>query len=179
MGSTGLRMLSIVVGILMIILGIVGMFFTTGFFWVIMVIASIGALFYGIAAIVEGVSDKEAKSIMRILMIIFGIILIILSLIILIGSIINPLGAAELFVFIVAIVILIVGIRDIIEGIAYKEERTWVRILDVVVGILGIIIAILVFLEPTFGALFVTIFVIVWLIMTGIIRIVAGFAAKE
>ena len=133
----------------------------------------------GIALIIEGAINKELKTIVRVFAIIAGILAGIIGIILMIRSIVDPMAGLELFLLIVAITLLVLGIYRIVEGIGTRNYPTWYRVLGVIVGILEIIFSIIIFLEPAFGALFVLIFVQIWLIIAGVMRIISAFLPSK
>ena len=179
MAGVGKRILFILLGLLMIFLAIASFFFPEAFLWGVMVVASIAILTAGMAFIIEGAINKELKTIVRILAVIAGIFAGIIGIILMIRSIVDPLAGLDLFLFIVAITLLVLGIYRIVEGIGTKSYPGWYRVLGVIVGILEIIFSIIIFIDTALGALFVIVFVQIWLIIEGVSRIIQAFLPSK
>lgn len=101
---------------------------------------------------------------LRILKTIFGIIAIILAFWLIL---IPPLAGFFFLVFLFATGFLLVGIIAIIRGIFNRQLPGWLRVINIIVGIIILILAPLPWLEP--GGILVTSVMILWLMSFGLI----------
>ena len=179
MSGIGMRILNFILGVILILLAFIPYFFPLEFLWTLILVASIAVLIIGVVFIVESITQKDAGKLIRIFGVIAGILAILLGMIIFIGLFLNPLLAGELFILLVATVFLVLGIFRIVEGFTDEEVPKWYRVLIIVLGIMMVVLSILIFLEPVYGALSVLIFVQIWLFVAGGLRIFRSFISEK
>ncbi|MFX1509929.1 MAG: DUF308 domain-containing protein [Promethearchaeota archaeon] len=123
--------------------------------------------------------SEQSPMWLRILKIIFGIIAIILSFWLIF---IPPLAGFFFLVFLFATGFLLVGIIAIIRGIFNRQLPSWLRIINIILGIIILILAPLPWLEPS--GILVTAVMILWLMSFGLIfygltSLMMGIAAGQ
>ena len=176
--AKSMRAFNLILGFLLILLGILSFVFSTTAFWVILIVVSIGMLILGIAIIVEAFSDEDVNETAKLLAVIFGVILIIFSMIIIIGLLIDHETAAQMFLILLGIDLIILGVFRIIGGVTADEYPTWFRAFSVIIGALMIVFAILIFITPISGAIFLIIYIGIVLIVAGVLRLITAFVPE-
>ena len=171
--------MNFILGVILILLAFIPYFFPLEFLWTLILVASIAVLIIGVVFIVESITQKDAGKLLRIFGVIVGILALLLGIIIFIGLFTNPGLAGELFILLVATVFLVLGIFRIVEGFTDEEVPKWHRVLIIVLGIMLVVLSILIFLEPLYGAISVLIFVQIWLFVAGGLRIFRSFIPKK
>ena len=174
------KAMNLTLGILFILLAILMFIFPVGTFWVIMIIASILMMIWGIAAIVEGFENKEEMDkLMWLMTIILGFAIAILGIIIFIAAIVDPVAGAWLLAILLGIDFLLMGVFRIYAGFVNKELVSWFRVLIMVIGIIMVIFGILIFITPILAGYIVIIILGLAFIVAGVLRIILAFKEPE
>ena len=175
MVSSSGRGFNILVGSLLLIFAILGFIFAIETFWLLMLINSILMIILGISLVVDRPLRPEQKlELERTAAIIVGIVLVILGVLITIGSFLNPLVAAEIFVYLMAIGMILFAVYIILWGLKKRKARWGMALISIFLAILVIIFAILIFFLPVFGANVILFFVQIIFIILGARMLIVG-----
>lgn len=133
-------------------------------------ILSTGLLLIGIVWIVWGVYIMKTNQYARVFMVLTGFITIALSLV---DFIFISLPVDFLILFPAAAMIL-VSLSRMVLGVAVGDIELWVKMLQVLSGILTINLAAFVFIFPNVGVDVLLIFLVISMIANGLIRLIIG-----
>jgi uncharacterized membrane protein HdeD (DUF308 family) len=162
--------LLVVMGVLSVILGALAIIYpgativTVSIFFAAWLFVS--GIFYVIGAFTR---DGDTGS--RVLTAILGVLSIIVGW----ALLRTPFQSVEVFIFVIGIFFLIQGVMTFISAFAFKQGRN-LRILS---GILGIIAGLIVLTYPMSSAVTLALIGGIWLIILGIMQVVAGFQLRS
>ena len=91
------------------------------------------------------------------------------------GLLRTPFQSVEVFIFVIGIFFLIQGVMTFVGAFARKEGRNW----GILSGLLGIIAGLIVLIYPISSAVTLALIGGIWLIILGIIQVVAGFQLRS
>ena len=106
---------------------------------------------------------------------VFAAIIGVLSIIVGWALLRQPFQSVEVFIFVIGIFFLIQGVMTFISAFAFKQGRN-LRILS---GLLGIIAGLIVLTYPISSAVTLALIAGIWLIILGIMQVVAGFQLRS
>jgi uncharacterized membrane protein HdeD (DUF308 family) len=87
----------------------------------------------------------------------------------------SPFQSVEVFIFVIGIFFLIQGVMTLIGAFARKQGRNWA----ILSGLLGIIAGLIVLIYPISSAVTLALIAGIWLIILGVMQIVAGFQLRS
>ena len=163
------RALQIVLGIIVVVLSSLALFFPAITFLTVIWILAIVLFFTGIERIVIGIFSP-APGTSRWGTIGLGIIVLIVAIIVLV----YPAGSSVFLLFVLAIALFCDGIARLVHSLGARSISGGSRAFGVIAGIFEIIIAILIMVSPLWGAVLAGIMVSIALLVVGIQMIVAG-----
>ena len=102
-------------------------------------------------------------------------ILGVLSIIVGFALLRTPFQSVEVFIFVIGIFFLIQGVMTFVGAFARKEGRNWA----ILSGLLGIIAGLIVLIYPISSAVTLALIGGIWLIILGIMQVVAGFQLRS
>ncbi|MBD3213995.1 MAG: hypothetical protein GF311_15400 [Candidatus Lokiarchaeota archaeon] len=169
---------NILIGLLMIFIAILALFFPNATNIAIVLLLSIGLLIAGISRIINALSDQELKNYRVIGRFISGLVAVIVSLGAVILAITDQSLALSYWYFFLAVSFLIIGLARILLAITSKEYDNWFRILLLIVGITTLILSLLIFLIPGIGGLYVVVSIAISLLLNGVARLLLGIIGE-
>jgi len=167
---SSIRVLDLVVGLILIILGswvILGGALAEA---IILLIFSIGLVLIGIARIAKGFVVTDFKPSTRAIHVFTGLLSVLLALIILVF----PAFGIDLLIAIVAVGLFFTGVARILIFYGESEMTLRTRAFHLVVGTIGTVIPILILIIPGLGFLTLVLFASIAFIIVGAARIVSG-----
>ncbi|MFQ5919527.1 MAG: HdeD family acid-resistance protein [Thermoplasmata archaeon] len=168
-----LRVLTIVLGILGLIAGVLVLLFPEISILTLVIVMAVGLLFLGLSRLGISIAEPGLPGWLRALGIVVGIIAIILWILVLVFP---GFGVALLIAFL-AVGLIFHGIDRVSVDGMNQDAPGWSRGLAIVAGVLLIIFGILVILFPGgFGVLTVVLFLSIGLIIAGLSAIASGVA---
>ena len=162
--------LIVVLGVLSVILGLLAIAYpgativTINIFFAAWLFVS--GIFYLISSFTR---DGDTGS--RVLSAILGVLSIIVGWVLLR----TPFQSVEVFIFVIGIFFLIQGVMTFIGAFARKAGRNW----GIASGLLGIIAGIIVLTYPISSAVTLALIAGIWLVILGIMQVVAGIQLRN
>ena len=162
--------LIVVLGVLSVILGLLAIAYpgativTVSIFFAAWLFVS--GIFYLISSFTR---DGDTGS--RVLSAILGVLSIIVGW----ALLRTPFQSVEVFIFVIGIFFLIQGVMTFIGAFARKAGRNW----GIASGILGIIAGIIVLTYPISSAVTLALIAGIWLVILGIMQVVAGIQLRN
>ncbi|MBR1482926.1 MAG: DUF308 domain-containing protein [Ruminococcus sp.] len=169
-----MSVLFIILGILMIAFGFSCMFtplltfMSAGYFVVILV------FIYGILGIIRAIKDKKfgVNFVFSILSLILGIVMLVLP-----DSLIF---AENIMLILSAIWFVLMGIMSIVNAVTVtRKTGSKIWILELILGILGVLIGCFAFFRPAVLAISIGILIGIFFIETGFTLMFSGFALRD
>jgi uncharacterized membrane protein HdeD (DUF308 family) len=167
---TSVRVLDLLVGLILVILGswvILGGALAEA---IILLIFSIGLILIGLVRIVKGATITDLKPRSRVIHVITGISSVILALVVLVF----PAFGTTLLISVVAIGLFLTGVARILIFYSEAEMSTKTRVFHLIVGASATAIPILILIIPGLGFLTLVLFASITFIIVGAARIVSG-----
>ena len=162
--------LIVVLGVLSVILGLLAIAYpgativTISIFFAAWLFVS--GIFYLISSFTR---DGDTGS--RVLSAILGVLSIIVGW----ALLRTPFQSVEVFIFVIGIFFLIQGVMTFIGAFARKAGRNW----GIASGILGIIAGLIVLTYPISSAVTLALIAGIWLVILGIMQVIAGFQLRN
>lgn len=158
------------IGLMVIVIALVAVLELAFSFAFALEVFSIGLFAMGIAWIVWSIYIIRTNKYARVFMFVTGIVAITISLIDFIFISLSP----DFLIIYPALAMLLVGLSRLVLGILLDEVDLWIRMLQVLAGILTINLVAFVFIFPDieFPAMFVLL--VISLIANGLVRLVVG-----
>jgi uncharacterized membrane protein HdeD (DUF308 family) len=162
--------LIVILGVLSVILGILAIAYpgativTVSIFFAAWLFVS--GIFYLISSFTR---DGDTGS--RVLSAILGVLSIIVGW----ALLRTPFQSVEVFIFVIGIFFLIQGVMTFIGAFARKRGRNW----GIASGLLGIIAGIIVLTYPISSAVTLALIAGIWLIILGVMQVVAGIQLRN
>jgi uncharacterized membrane protein HdeD (DUF308 family) len=159
--------LSIITGLLMIVLG--GLFLARPGLSLASVILLVGvfAIVYGVFLVVSGIAGRQES---RGWAVAVGVLAVIMGIVVLAW----PAATSLAVLYIIAFWAIITGVADL-AGAFMKGHTGGQRVWLAIVGLLGIVIGIVFLVNPGSGILALLWLAGIYLVVLGVLRIVAGF----
>lgn len=165
-----LRALDVVLGLIAIILSIFVLVYPETAIVTLIFILSIALLIVGIARLIIGVSAKYLSNGLRALNLGAGFLSIILAIV----ALLYPGLATQMLIYLLSFALMFNGIARVVIGGFGKTFPSWLRGLQVVVGLLTIVLSVVAVTFPAFGFLTLIFMLSVSFLLNGIARIVSG-----
>ena len=162
--------LVVVLGVLSVILGLLAIAYpgativTVSIFFAAWLFVS--GIFYLISSFTR---DGDTGS--RVLSAILGVLSIIVGW----ALLRTPFQSVEVFIFVIGIFFLIQGVMTFIGAFARKAGRNW----GIASGLLGIIAGLIVLTYPISSAVTLALIAGIWLVILGIMQVIAGFQLRN
>ena len=162
--------LAVVMGVASIALGFLAMFYPGA---TIVTVAIFFAAWLFVSGLFEVVTSftRDDDTGMRVLHAIIGVLSVIVGF----ALLRQPFQSVEVFIFVLGIFWLVQGVMTFVAAFSVKQGRNW----RIVMGLLGVIAGIIVLTYPITSALTLAFIGGIWLIVLGIIQIVAGFQLRR
>ncbi|MFX1275549.1 MAG: DUF308 domain-containing protein [Promethearchaeota archaeon] len=173
------RLLNIIIGILVCVLSIVIIIFSTAAILVLLFIIANILLIIGIARMYNALTNEKTPKSEIIFKLISASFAIFISLLAEIFMILNPTESILISVIIFGIALLIIGIARIGVGLINKELNNGYRGLIIIVGIITLILSIISIAIPTLGEQILIIIIAVPLLLNGVAKIVLGIISSK
>src|SRR4029077_14143345 len=157
--------LAVVMGVLSILLGLLAMFYPGA---TIVTIAVFFAAWLFVSGIYEVITSftRDSDTGSRVLHAIIGVLSVIVGF----ALLRTPFQSVEVFIFVRGIFWLVQGIMTFVAAFAQKEGRLW----RIVMGLLGILAGIVILTYPITSAVTLAFIGGIWLVVLGILQVVAG-----
>jgi uncharacterized membrane protein HdeD (DUF308 family) len=162
--------LIVVMGALSVILGILAIVYPGATIVTVSIFFAAWLFVSGIFSLI-GSFSRDGDTGSRVLSAIIGVLSIIVGW----ALLRTPFQSVEVFIFVIGIFFLIQGVMTFIGAFAFKQGRG-LRILS---GVLGIIAGIIVLTYPISSAVTLALIAGIWLIILGIMQVVAGFQLRS
>lgn len=164
-------------GVIMLILGLLILLLPLFSAWLLEIIIKIAVLFFGISLISMAFSPLvfAEKTWVKILLVILGLALVVIGIL----SFFMP-SVVTLFILgiILGIAALMISVPELAAAIAGKELPTAARVISGICGVLGILIAAMLFASPVTGFLSVEYVAGIFLLVFGIFGIIEALVFK-
>jgi uncharacterized membrane protein HdeD (DUF308 family) len=164
------RVLDLLVGLTIVILGSWVILDGTLAETIILLIFSIGLFLIGLARIVKGATMTDLKQTSRAIHIVTGFLSMVLATIVLL----SPAFGTNLLISIVALGLFFTGVARILIFYSEAEMSLKTRAFHLIVGAIGTAIPILILIVPGLGFLTLVLFASIAFIIVGAARIVSG-----
>ncbi len=174
------RTTNLLVGLILIFIAIITMFYPDITNIIVVVILSMGLLFIGTARVVNAVSKGEFKNVDAEARFLSGVIAIIIGITAIIMIIRNTDLALDIWYYLLATALLIIGFSRIIVGIKMKEEvEKWFKYYTLFIGIATIIFSIIVYIIPEAGGRYIVVLISLSLLLNGVHKIILGIIGPK
>jgi uncharacterized membrane protein HdeD (DUF308 family) len=162
--------LAVVMGVVSVILGLLAMFYPGA---TIVTIAIFFAAWLFVSGVYEVITsfthDGDTGS--RVLHAIIGVLSVIVGF----ALLRTPFQSVEVFIFVLGIFWLVQGIMSFVAAFAQKEGRNW----RIIMGLLGVLAGIVILTYPITSAVTLAFIGGIWLVVLGILQVVAGFQLRN
>ncbi|MGY5864345.1 MAG: hypothetical protein RTV41_07055 [Candidatus Thorarchaeota archaeon] len=158
------------IGLTIIVVALVAVLELAFSFTLALEVLSVGLLAMGVAWIVWSLYIIRTNNYARVFMFITGIVAITIALIDFILISVSP----DLLIFYPALAMLLVGLSRLVLGILLDEVDLWIRMLQVLAGILTVNLTAFVFILPDIGFSAMLILLVISLIANGLVRLIVG-----
>ena len=162
--------LIVLLGVLSVILGLLAIAYPGATIVTISIFFAAWLFVSGIFSLI-GSFSRDGDTGSRVLAAIIGVLSIIVGW----ALLRTPFQSVEVFIFVIGIFFLIQGVMTFISAFAFKQGRN-LRILS---GLLGIIAGLIVLTYPISSAVTLALIAGIWLIILGIMQVVAGFQLRS
>ncbi|MFW9806582.1 MAG: hypothetical protein ACFFFK_07630 [Candidatus Thorarchaeota archaeon] len=169
-GTTWIRMLDNIVGIIVIVVAIVAVLEVAFSFVYTLEIMLVGLIAMGLAWIVMGVYVLRTYPYVRVFMILTGLAAIAISLVDFIFISLPP----DYLILYPAIAMLLVGGSRLVVGFFVSEIDLWIRMLQGLAGILTLNLAAFVFIFPAINFQTVIVLLVITYLANGLVRLIVG-----
>jgi uncharacterized membrane protein HdeD (DUF308 family) len=162
--------LAVVMGVASIVLGLLAMFYPGA---TIVTVAIFFAAWLFVSGIFEVVTSftRDGDTGSRVLHAIIGVLSVIVGF----ALLRTPFQSVEVFIFVLGIFWLVQGIMTFVAAFSVKQGRNW-RIFS---GLLGVAAGIIILVYPISSALTLAFIGGIWLVVLGVVQIVAGFQLRR
>jgi uncharacterized membrane protein HdeD (DUF308 family) len=171
--------INIIIGIIVIILSILVIFFSGAALLSLMILLSIAIFFAGTARVYNTFADEKLTKIAKIIKFIVGLSMIGISLTVLITTIINPTVSILLLIYLFGYGLIILGCARIAVGLLVERYSKPYRFFLIFVGIATFIFAFIVIFFPTFGYFVLIMLISLSLLFNGLLRIFSILLDKK
>lgn len=168
--TSWIRILDDVIGLIVVVVGIVAVLELAFSFVYALEILSVGLLSIGIAWVVMGIYVVRANLYARIFMLITGFAAIAISLVDFIFFSLSP----DLLIYYPALAMLLVGFSRLVLGFLLGDVPLWIRMLQILAGILTINLAAFVFIFSNIEFSAMIILLVISFIANGLVRLIVS-----
>ena len=162
--------LIVVMGVLSVILGVLAIVYPGATIVTVSIFFAAWLFVSGIFSLI-GSFSRDGDTGSRVLSAILGVLSIVIGF----ALLRTPFQSVEVFIFVIGISFLIQGVMTFIGAFAYKQGRNW----GIFSGLLGIVAGIVVLVYPISSAVTLALIGGIWLIILGIMQIIAGFQLRS
>ena len=167
-----IQMVNLLIGIVLIVLGILVIFFSTMAILILLFLISLALLFAGILRIFNAIYNKKLNNKEIILKYSMGIIATIIAIILMALIIGDPAYSIQILINISALAFLFIGISMILIGLIDETYEKWYKNYLILVGFVNLLFAIIILLFPIIGYVFIVTIIAISLILNGLARII-------
>lgn len=170
---------NILIGLLMICVAILAFLDPELTNYVVIVVLSLVLLISGLGRLINSISEAKFKSIDTNARFFSGIIAVVFAMAAIIVTINDPVLALDIWYFLLAGALLIMGIARLIIGILLKDSEKWYKIFIILIGGVTILLSILVLVIPELGAIYIVVMISISLILNGLARVILGIKGPK
>ena len=162
--------LAVVLGVLSIILGVLAIAYPGR---TVVIVAIFFAAWLFVTGIYEVIVSftRDGDTAMRVFHAIIGVLAVIVGF----ALLRTPFQSVEVLIFVLGVFWLVQGIMTFVAAFSVKQGRNW----GIFVGILGVLAGIVILAYPIDSALTLAFIGGIWLVILGIMQIVAGFQLRR
>ena len=162
--------LAVVLGVLSIILGLLAIAYPGR---TVVIVAIFFAAWLFVTGIYEVIVSftRDGDTAMRVFHAIIGVLAVIVGF----ALLRSPFQSAEVLIFVLGVFWLVQGIMTFVAAFSVKQGRNW----GIFIGILGVLAGIVILAYPIDSALTLAFIGGIWLVILGIMQIVAGFQLRR
>jgi uncharacterized membrane protein HdeD (DUF308 family) len=162
--------LAVVLGVLSIILGLLAIAYPGR---TVVIVAIFFAAWLFVTGIYEVVVSftRDGDTAMRVFHAIIGVLAVIVGF----ALLRTPFQSVEVLIFVLGVFWLVQGIMTFVAAFSVKQGRNW----GIFIGILGVLAGIIILAYPIDSALTLAFIGGIWLVILGIMQIVAGFQLRR
>ena len=162
--------LILIMGILSVIIGILAITQTGATLVTIAIFFAAWLFVSGIFSIVRAFTE-DASTTERVLSAVIGVLSVIVGF----ALLRSPFQALEVLIFVIGVFWVAQGIVEFVSAFESKQGRGW----RLFMGVLGVVAGIIVLQYPAMSAATLALFGGIWLIILGVMQIVAAFQARS
>jgi len=162
--------LAVVLGVLSIILGLLAIAYPGR---TVVIVAIFFAAWLFVTGIYEVIVSftRDGDTAMRVFHAIIGVLAVIVGF----ALLRTPFQSVEVLIFVLGVFWLVQGIMTFVAAFSVKQGRNW----GIFIGILGVLAGIVILAYPIDSALTLAFIGGIWLVILGIMQIVAGFQLRR
>jgi len=162
--------LAVVLGVLSIILGVLAIAYPGR---TVVIVAIFFAAWLFVTGIYEVIVSftRDGDTAMRVFHAIIGVLAVIVGF----ALLRTPFQSVEVLIFVLGVFWLVQGIMTFVAAFSVKQGRNW----GIFIGILGVLAGIVILAYPIDSALTLAFIGGIWLVILGIMQIVAGFQLRR
>jgi uncharacterized membrane protein HdeD (DUF308 family) len=162
--------LAVVLGVLSIILGLLAIAYPGR---TVVIVAIFFAAWLFVTGIYEVIVSftRDGDTAMRVFHAIIGVLAVIVGF----ALLRSPFQSVEVLIFVLGVFWLVQGIMTFVAAFSVKQGRNW----GIFIGILGILAGIVILAYPIDSALTLAFIGGIWLVILGIMQILAGFQLRR
>jgi uncharacterized membrane protein HdeD (DUF308 family) len=162
--------LAVVLGVLSIILGLLAIAYPGR---TVVIVAIFFAAWLFVTGIYEVIVSftRDGDTAMRVFHAIIGVLAVIVGF----ALLRTPFQSVEVLIFVLGVFWLVQGIMTFVAAFSVKQGRNW----GIFIGILGVLAGIVILAYPIDSALTLALIGGIWLVILGIMQIVAGFQLRR
>ena len=162
--------LAVVLGVLSIILGLLAIAYPGR---TVVIVAIFFAAWLFVTGIYEVIVSftRDGDTAMRVFHAIIGVLAVIVGF----ALLRTPFQSVEVLIFVLGVFWLVQGIMTFVAAFSVKQGRNW----GIFIGILGVLAGIVILAYPIDSALTLAFVGGIWLVILGIMQIVAGFQLRR
>jgi uncharacterized membrane protein HdeD (DUF308 family) len=170
---------NVIVGLVIIALSLIILFFGTITLIILIILISIGFLFAGFGTLYNALINTSLTKTSKYLKFIAGIITTAISISVLVIALVDPDFLLLVFINIFGLGLIVIGIARIMVGYFMETYPKTYRAALILVGTITCIFAFLILTFPTFGYFIILMMISLSLLLNGMIRVILGFVLKE
>jgi uncharacterized membrane protein HdeD (DUF308 family) len=162
--------LAVVLGVLSIVLGVLAIAYPGR---TVVIVAIFFAAWLFVTGIYEVIVSftRDGDTAMRVFHAIIGVLAVIVGF----ALLRTPFQSVEVLIFVLGVFWLVQGIMTFVAAFSVKQGRNW----GIFIGILGVLAGIVILAYPIDSALTLAFIGGIWLVILGIMQIVAGFQLRR
>jgi uncharacterized membrane protein HdeD (DUF308 family) len=166
---------NIISGLIIIILSILLLIYSTATIISILVILAILMIFIGITQVFNTKSDTNLEGINLTVKYLMGAFELFIGIVLIFSLAIDPITTAVFSIRLLGLVILLIGLAMLYVGSMNHDYSKQYRILLMIIGLMTMVFGIIILIIPAVGFTLVTIFIAVPLLFNGVNRLLKGF----